>query len=128
MQTHAAYRLMVTLDRADTSLATDTMLAQHVIDGAEVTLVAPTPCGADVRATASALGVRDVILLDTADSDSGVRELVAHIRRLKPEVVLGLGDNQLTRTAVARAADPRFGHVCSSRGAHRVRSLEISGP
>jgi hypothetical protein len=124
MQTHAAYRLMVTLDRADDTLASDAMVAQHVTDGADVTVVAPLTCGDELRAAARALGVREVILLDAADSDRSLCDLVAHIRRLKPEIVLDLGDNQLTRTTVARAADPRFGHVCSSRGAHVVRTVK----
>jgi hypothetical protein len=69
--------------------------------------------------------------------------LVAYIRRTKPQVVItsGLWDasgddyrettSQLATAAVIRAADPRYGHSCCTRGAHSVSKLyytAVNGP
>ena len=65
------------------------------------------------------------------DIDQFICELVAHIRRCRPDVVITSGPwegdrmaiSQQATAAVMRAPDPRYGHVCCSRGAHTVRKL-----
>ena len=78
-----------------------------------------------------------------SDTDRAVCELVAYIRRIRPQVVITSGPwdasgdkgrattSQLATAAVMRAADPRYGHTCSSRGAYSVSKLyytAINGP
>lgn len=65
------------------------------------------------------------------DVDHAICELVAHIRRLRPDVVITSGPwdfnrmaiSQQATAAVMRAPDPRYGHTCCSRGAYAVRKL-----
>jgi len=69
------------------------------------------------------------------DTDEVVCELVAHLRRIRPNVVITSGPwdgavgsdqvavSQLATAAVMLAADPRYGHACCSRGAHAVAKL-----
>ena len=126
-----ALRLIAILDRGpvDSTLA-DAALARYAANGVDVTLITPACAEERVRSAARALGVREVVFLDNADTERNVCELVAHIRRLRPQVVLAsqadadtaLGD--VTRAAVARAADPHFGHICASRGPHSVARVE----
>jgi LmbE family N-acetylglucosaminyl deacetylase len=95
-----------------------------------------------VRAAASALGIREVVLLDYVDGELDQAaperitcELVVHIRRVRPQVILTFGPDggyghpdhiaisQFTTAAILRAADPRYGHRCSTRGPHAVSKL-----
>jgi len=82
---------------------------------------------AELRAAASALGVREVSVLDYRDQDldrANAREAVAviagHLRRVRPDVVVTFGPDgayghpdhiavsQFTTAAVVAAADPAF--------------------
>jgi LmbE family N-acetylglucosaminyl deacetylase len=93
---------------------------------------------AELRAAAAELGVRDVSLLgywdgtlDRADPEEAVSRIVAHMRRIRADVVITFGPDgayghpdhiaisQLTCAAVVAAADPRFGEG----GAHRASKL-----
>jgi len=81
----------------------------------EISLISPNPAHPDV--------------------DQTICELVAHIRRLRPDVVVTSGPwdgrndvdriaiSQQASAAVMRAPDPRYGHTCCSRGAHTVSKL-----
>ncbi len=79
---------------------------------------------AELRAAASELGVREVMLLDYLDGEldrievrAGSEKIAAHIRRIKPHVVVTfdpfgayghpdhIAISQLTAAAIARAAD-----------------------
>jgi LmbE family N-acetylglucosaminyl deacetylase len=96
----------------------------------------------ELRAAARTLGLREVVLLDyvdgdldQADTEQAICELVAHIRRARPQVVLTFGldgayghpdhmaISQLTSAAIVRAADVRYGHRCGARGPHAVAKL-----
>jgi LmbE family N-acetylglucosaminyl deacetylase len=157
-------RLMAILAHPDDeSLGNGGTLARYAAEGVEVTLVTATrgqrgwfgdpsrnpgieALGrlreAELRTAAAALGLREVVLLDyvdgefaDADSEQATCELVAHIRRVRPQVVLTFGldgayghpdhmaISQLTTAAIVRAADPRYGHRCSARGPHSVAKL-----
>jgi LmbE family N-acetylglucosaminyl deacetylase len=159
-----ALRLMAILAHPDDeSLGNGAALARYAAEGVEVTLVTATrgqrgwlgePSGnpglealgrireSELRAAGAALGLREVVLLDyvdgeldRADPDAVICELVAHIRRVRPQVVLTFGldgayghpdhmaISQLTTGAIVRAADPRYGHRCSARGPHAVSKL-----
>jgi LmbE family N-acetylglucosaminyl deacetylase len=84
-------------------------------EGVETTVISPNPAHTDV---------------DLANC-----ELVAHIRRHRPHVVITSGPwdgsndvdrmaiSQQATAAVMRAPDPRYGHTCWSRGAHAVSKL-----
>ena len=82
---------------------------------------------AELRAAAAALGVRDLALLgyrdqelDRADPREAVARIVAHLRRVRPQVVLTFAHDgayghpdhvaicQFTTAAVVAAADPGF--------------------
>ena len=70
-----------------------------------------------------------------ADADQTICELVAHIRRHRPDVVVTSGPwdssddvhrmviGQQATAAVMRAPDPRYGHTCCARGTHAVSKL-----
>jgi len=92
---------------------------------------------AELRAAASALGVREVSLLDYHDQhldraspQKAVAGIAEHLRRVRPDVVLTFGPDgayghpdhiaicQFTTAAVVAAADPVFG--CDG--------AEVSGP
>lgn len=96
----------------------------------------------ELRVAAAALGLREVVLLDyvdgdlaQADQDQVICELVTQIRRVRPQVVLTFGldggyghpdhiaISHLTTAAIVRAADPRYGHRCCTRGPHTVSKL-----
>jgi LmbE family N-acetylglucosaminyl deacetylase len=89
--------------------------ARCAAEGVEITLVAPNPAH--------------------PDADQASCELVARIRRHRPDVVITSGPwdgsnavermaiGQQTTAAVMRAPDPRYGHTCCSRGTHTVRKL-----
>ena len=95
---------------------------------------------AELRASAEALGVRDVAVLDYEDQlldrapvDEIVPQLVAHVRRIRPHVVLtfppdgayGHPDHvaisQFTTAALVAAADSTFGD--GALPTHRVSKL-----
>src|SRR5439155_5940549 len=113
-------RLMAILAHPDDeSLGNAATLARYAAEGVEVTLVTATrgqrgwfgdPAanpGPDVlgvirerelREAGAALGLREVTLLDyvdgeldRADADEVICQLVAHIRRVRPQVVLTFG-------------------------------------
>jgi len=147
----------------DESLGNGAALARYAAEGIEVTLVTATRgqrgwfgdpaenpglevLGAtresELRAAGEALGLYEVVLLDyvdgdleTADPEQITCELVAHIRRVRPDVVVTWGPDggyghpdhiaigQFATAAVMRAADPRFGHRCLARGPHAVSKL-----
>lgn len=89
--------------------------ANCAAEGAEISVISPNATHPDV--------------------DQSVCELVAHIRRLRPDVVVTSGPwdggadvdrtaiSQQATAAVMRAPDPRYGHTCCSRGAHTVSKL-----
>ena len=157
-------RLMAILAHPDDeTLGNGGALARYAAEGVEVTLVTatrgqrgwfgepadypgPEALGrvreAELQAAASKLGLHEVVLLDyvdgelaDADSEQVTCELVAHIRRVRPDVVLTFGldgayghpDHMAisyhTTAAIMLAADPRYGHRCSSRGPHAVSKL-----
>jgi LmbE family N-acetylglucosaminyl deacetylase len=159
-----ALRLMAILAHPDDeSLGNGGTLARYAAEGVEVTLVTATrgqrgwfgePSDnpgltalgatreAELRAAARALGIHELVLLDYVDGDLDQAdpeliecELVAHIRRVQPDVVLTWGPDggyghpdhiaigQFATAAVMRAADPRSGHRCASRGPHAVSKL-----
>jgi LmbE family N-acetylglucosaminyl deacetylase len=157
-------RLMAILAHPDDeSLGNGGALARYAAEGVEVTLVTATrgqrgwlgdasenpgleALGrireSELRAAGAALGLREVALLDYVDGeldrvnpDAVICELVAQIRRVRPQVVLTFGldgayghpdhmaISQLTTGAIVRAADSRYGHRCSARGPHAVSKL-----
>jgi LmbE family N-acetylglucosaminyl deacetylase len=96
----------------------------------------------ELRAAAAVLGVRDVAFLedmdgslDRADPREAVARIVAHIRRLRPHVVITfdpfgayghpdhIAISQLTSAAIVAAADPSFDCGADSTAAHRVSKL-----
>lgn len=109
-------RVLAILAHADhaTFLASGTA-ARCVTEGVEITVISPNPAHPDV--------------------DQAICELVAHVRRSRPDVVITSGPwdgrrdvdrmaiSQQATAAVMRATDPRYGHICASRGAHTVRKL-----
>ena len=147
----------------DESLGNGATLARYAAEGVEVTLVTATrgqrgwfgdpdanpgltALGrlreAELKDAGRALGLCEVALLDyvdgdfdKADADDVVCQLVAHIRRVRPQVVLTFGldgayghpdhmaISQHTTAAIVRAADPRYGHRCSTRAPHTVSKL-----
>ncbi len=99
---------------------------------------------AELRAAASVLGVRELMLLDYRDQQldaanprQAVTEIVGHVRRVRPDVVLTFGPDgsyghpdhiaisQLTTAAILAAADPRFASDASHAAAppHSVSKL-----
>src|SRR5438093_2291907 len=95
----------------------------------------------ELHAAAAALGIRHVTLLDYADGEvdrasggDAVAAIVAHIRRVRPHVVVTFGPDgayghpdhiaisQLTTAAIVAAADPAF--RCD--GAEAVRPHAVS--
>jgi LmbE family N-acetylglucosaminyl deacetylase len=95
----------------------------------------------ELRDAAEVLGLQEVNLLDyrdgeLADADAGevVAKIVAHIRRIRPHVVITFDQNglyghpdhiaicQLTTAAVAAAADPSYADA-DGQAAHHVSKL-----
>jgi LmbE family N-acetylglucosaminyl deacetylase len=147
----------------DETLGNGATLARYAAEGVDITLVTATrgqrgwfgdpdenpgleavgrTREAELRRAAAALGIRETIFLDyvdgelaEADPDEIVCELVGHIRRVRPQVVVTWGPDgayghpdhiaagQFATAAVARAADPRYGHRCTSRSQHSVSKL-----
>jgi LmbE family N-acetylglucosaminyl deacetylase len=117
-------KLMAILAHADhEAFDASATVAWYAAEGIEVTVIAPAS--------------------ELADTDRIICDLVAHIRRTKPQVVLTCGPwdatgddgrataSQLATAAAMRAADPRYGHLCCSRGPHSVSKLyytAASGP
>ena len=146
-------RLMAVLAHPDDeSLGVGGTLAKYASEGVEVSLVTATPGDAgryrgfrpddprhpgqsalaniretELRAAASALGVREVSLLgyhdqhlDRANAREVIAAIVQHIRRVQPQVVVTFGPDgayghpdhiaisQFTTAAVVAAADPAF--------------------
>jgi LmbE family N-acetylglucosaminyl deacetylase len=97
----------------------------------------------ELRAAASVLGIREVALLDyhdqhldRADPREAVPAIAAHLRRVRPDVVLTFGPDgayghpdhvaisQFATAAAVAAADPSFeGPVLDGQPAHTVRKL-----
>jgi LmbE family N-acetylglucosaminyl deacetylase len=164
MTTDTTLRLMAILAHPDDeSMGNGGTLARYAAEGVEVTLVTATrgqrgwlgdPAAnpgmealgrereAELHAAARALGLREAVLLDyvdgdldRADAEQVICDLVAHIRRVRPQVVLTFGldgayghpdhmaISQLTTAAIVRSADARYGHRCSARGPHAVSKL-----
>ena len=95
----------------------------------------------ELRAAAAVLGVREVVLLnypdgavDRVESAIAIRDIVAHIRRIRPHVVLTFGPegayghpdhiaiSQFTTAATVCAADADYG-LHDSHPPHRVQKL-----
>jgi LmbE family N-acetylglucosaminyl deacetylase len=155
-------RLMAVLAHPDDeSLGVGGTLAKYAAAGVEVSLVTATrgergrhftnenrPSDEEVgrvregelRAAARELGIRDVTLLgyldgelDRADPAEAVGRIVAHLRRVRPQVVVtfdpfgayGHPDHvaicQLTTAAVLAAADPEYS--ADAAASHRVTKL-----
>jgi LmbE family N-acetylglucosaminyl deacetylase len=164
MTQDTTFRLMAILAHPDDeSLGNGGTLARYAAEGVEVTLVTATrgqrgwlgePSAnpglralgqireRELRSATSELGLRELVLLDYVDGELGQAdveqvtcELVAQLRRIRPQVVLTFGldgayghpdhmaISQLTSAAIVRAADPRYGHRCTSRGPHGVSKL-----
>ncbi len=96
---------------------------------------------AELRAAAAVLGLREVVLLDYIDGDLDqadpatiTAELVAHIRRIRPQMVVTFDPNgayghpdhiaicQFTTAALVAAADPTY-PASLAAPAHRVAKL-----
>jgi LmbE family N-acetylglucosaminyl deacetylase len=164
MTTNAPLRLMAILAHPDDeSLGNGATLARYAAEGIDVTLVTATrgqrgwlgdpsenpglqALGqlreTELRSAAAALGVRELVLLDyvdgeleQADGEHVICELVGHIRRIRPDVIVTFGldgayghpdhmaISQFTTAAIVRAADARYGHRCSGRPPHAVSKL-----
>src|SRR5262245_49742620 len=97
---------------------------------------------AELRAAADALGVRDLTLLDYHDQEldraepqRAIAQIAAHVRRLRPDVVVTFGPDgayghpdhiaicQFTTAALVAAADPSFGRGAGSEAVHSVKKL-----
>jgi LmbE family N-acetylglucosaminyl deacetylase len=114
--TSQSFRVLAILADADQEAFLASATAVHyAAEGVEIAVISPNPAH--------------------ADADQAVCELVAHIRRRRPDVVITSGPwdgdsdvdrmaiSQLATAAVVRAPDPRYGHTCRSRGAHTVSKL-----
>jgi LmbE family N-acetylglucosaminyl deacetylase len=114
--TNQSLRVLAILADADhEAFLAGATAARCAAEGVEITLVSPSPAHPDV--------------------DQAICELVAHIRRFRPDVVITSGPwdgsndvdrmaiSQHATAAVMRAPDPRYGHTCRSRGTHTVRKL-----
>jgi len=95
----------------------------------------------ELLAAARELGVRDVAFLDYIDRDldqappaEAIAKIAAHVRRVRPQVVITFGPegayghpdhiaiSQLTTAALVSAADPQYGGAVNGQ-AHRVSKL-----
>jgi LmbE family N-acetylglucosaminyl deacetylase len=145
--TDTSLRLMVILAQPDSaSFDTSATAIRYAAQGVDITLV--TAAGAQRRRSASPRqprALREVVSLESVDGELDqvepeqiICELVAHIRRVQPHVVItsgpfdGCGDadrltiSQFATAAVMRAADPRYGHTCCSRRPHAVSKLDYT--
>lgn len=163
-------RLMAVLAHPDDeSLGFGGTLAKYASEGAEVILLTATRgdsgrfrghrCGepehpgpvalagireAELRAAATELGVREVVLLDyhdqrldRAEPREAIGRIAAQLRRIRPDVVVTFGPDgayghpdhiaiaQFTTAAIVAAADGAFAPAASDTGAqpHRVSKL-----
>jgi LmbE family N-acetylglucosaminyl deacetylase len=147
----------------DESLGNGAALARYSAEGVEITLVTATRgqrgClgdpvenpglealgrirEAELQAAGAVLDLREVVVLDyvdgeldQADPEQIICDLVAHFRRVQPQVILTWGPDggyghpdhiaigQFATAAVMRAADPRYGHTCTTRRPHAVSKL-----
>ena len=149
----------------DESLGTGGTLAKYAAEGVETYLVTATrgergwfgdeednpgleALGeireAELLAAANALGIREVKFLDYVDGDldqadpaEAVAKIVAHLRRVRPHVVITFAPegayghpdhiaiSQFTTAAVVAASDPNYGALNgrARRAAHRVSKL-----
>ncbi len=146
----------------DECLGTGGVLARYTAEGVETYLVTatrgehgwwgeekdyPGPAAlgqireAELRASAQALGLREVNLLDymdgaldQAEPAQAIAKIVGHLRRVKPHVVVTFGPegayghpdhiaiSQFTSAAIVAAADPYYPGPALSE-AHRVAKL-----
>src|SRR5947208_525633 len=107
--------LAILADDDDEAFLASATAARCAAEGVEITVISPNPAHPDV--------------------DHAICELVAPIRRCRPDVVITSGPwdggsdvdrmaiSQQATAAVMRAPDPRYGHTCCSRGAHTVSKL-----
>src|SRR3954454_796421 len=164
MTTASNLRLMAILAHPDDeSMAIGGTLARYAAEGADVTLITATlgqrgwPANpadypgqdalgrrreGELLSAARVLGLSEVVTLDYIDGDLDQTDpeqiacdLVAHIRRVRPDVVLTWGPDggyghpdhiaigEFATAAVIRAADPRSGHRCAARAPHTVSKL-----
>lgn len=160
---HKPLKLMCVLAHPDDeSLATGGTLAKYAASGVQTYLVmatrgergwfgppaenpGPLALGrlreTELRSAAHVLGLQELAFLgyqdgelDQADHASAVAQIVMHIRRVRPDVVITFDPNgmyghpdhiaisQLTTTAVMAAADPSY-HGLSADLPHRVAKL-----
>ncbi len=146
----------------DESLGTGGTLAKYAAEGIETYLVmatrgergwqddpkdypGPEALGkirqVELLAAASVLGLREVDFLDYLDGDldqadpqQAIAKIAAHLRRVRPQVVITFGPDggyghpdhiaisQFTAAAIVSAADPNYHHVDGSKP-HRVSKL-----
>ncbi len=142
----------------DESLGTGGLLAKYAAEGVETYLITatrgehgwwseaadyPGPIGlgqireAELRAAADVLHLREVHFLDYVDGDldqaeprAAVSQITAHLRQIRPDVVVTFGPDgayghpdhiaisQFTTTAIVCAADP--GYALDGSNPHRV--------
>lgn len=154
--------MMVLAHPDDESLGNGGTLARYAADGVKTYLVTatrgekgwfgdpaedpgPAQLGrireGELRSAAAVLGIREVSFLDyvdgefdTADHDEVIGKIAAHIRRIRPQVVVTFDQNgfyghpdhiaicQFTTAAVAAAADPMFTDG-EDRAEHSVSKL-----
>jgi LmbE family N-acetylglucosaminyl deacetylase len=132
-------RLIVILAQPDSdSFDTSATAVRCAAEGVDITLV--TAAGGQCNWSGSPR--REVVTLESVGGDLDqvepeqiICELVAHIRRVQPHVVITSGPldgrfdpdrlaiSQFATAAVMRAADPRYGHTCCSRRPHAVSKL-----
>jgi len=147
----------------DESLGTGGTLAKYAAEGVETFLVTATrgergrfgdgqespgpdvvaqTREAELRAAARELGLREVTFLDypdgaldRVDATEAIEKIAAHLRRVKPHVVITFGPDgayghpdhiaisQFTTAAIVCAADPRYALPAANVGPHRVAKL-----
>ncbi len=146
----------------DESLGTGGILAKYAAEGVEAYLITATrgergwmgdeqddpgleTLGrlrtGELQAAAQALGLREVHFLDYVDGDldqadpgEAIEKIVAHLRRIRPQVVVTfdpfgayghpdhIAISQFTQAAIVAAADPAYGHI-NGATPHRVAKL-----
>ncbi len=157
-------RLMAILAHPDDeSLATGGVLARYAAEGVETYLITatrgergwfdepeaypgPEALGriraAELRAAAGVLGLQEVNFLDYMDGDldqadpnEAISKIVAHLRRVRPQVVVTFDPNglyghpdhiaisQFTMAAIVAAADPGYEGPGAGLPPHRVAKL-----
>lgn len=157
-------RLMAVLAHPDDeSLATGGILARYAAEGVETYLITatrgergwfgepeaypgPEALGrmreAELRAAAEVLGLQEVSFLDYVDGDldqadpnEAIAKITAHLRRVRPQVVVTFDPNglyghpdhiaisQFTMAAIVAAADPGYQGPGAGLAPHRVDKL-----